>query len=120
VPKHHGSLNAKLTECLLEQLSLRERRPDPAARSRAVAEAGSVKHDDPVASVQAVHETADREILDEGAIAVDQHHGVAVSLLDVVEAHAVYVDETSNGRGLTFCGTRLRDRIEGGCGQGSS
>ena len=35
-----------------------------------------VEHDDPVAFRQFIHEAADREILEEGAVAVDKYYGV--------------------------------------------
>ena len=67
---------------------------------------------------QFIDEAADGEILDKGAVAVDEDHRVALPLFDVVEAHGIHVEEASDGRGLALRGTRLDDRVDGGCARG--
>jgi len=69
-------------------------------------------------SRQAVHEAADREVLDQAAVAVEEHHGLALALLEVVQAHAVHLEEVADGRRLTLGSPRLHDRIDGSRNQG--
>jgi hypothetical protein len=67
---HHGTVDPELSECLLEEPSMSARCPE-LARARAVTVTRAVDHDHAVTGRQAIHEAADREILDHGAVAVD-------------------------------------------------
>ena len=45
---------------------------------------------------------AGREILDHGAIAVQEDQGLAFSLLDIMQANSINLDELANGRVAAF------------------
>ena len=82
------------------------------AWSLAVAVAGPLNHDHAVALGQPIHEAADREILDQGAVAVNEHQGLTGPLLDVVQAHPVHVQKAPDRRVFALSVSRLLGRIE--------
>ena len=58
-----------------------------------MAKPGAVNGDDPVARRKLVNEAADNEVLGHRAVAVDQHDGTALTSGDVVDPHAIHLDE---------------------------
>jgi hypothetical protein len=58
---------------VLDEFCLNIRRPYDVARAVAVAEAGTVEHDDPVVLGSEINQTAGFEILDHAAVAVQQN-----------------------------------------------
>ena len=85
----------------------------------AVAVAGSVDDDHPEPLGEAVHEAVDREVLDQGAVAVDQHQGLALAALDVVQAHAVHVEKATDGRVFALGVSRHLGRVKSSSAQSS-
>jgi hypothetical protein len=51
-----------------------------------------------VALGEFIDDAADYEVLDHGAVAVDKHQRVTLSLLEVVQAHAIHGHELADGR----------------------
>ena len=49
---------------------------------------------------------------------MDEHHRVALALLEVVQAYAVHLEEAADGWRLALGSPRLRDRKEGSRAQG--
>src|SRR5215204_4861315 len=86
--------------------------------SRAVAVARSLDDDHPVPFRQPVHQAADREILDQGAIPVNEHEGLTLATLEVVQAHAIDVEKATDGRVSALGVARLLDRIQRSSAQG--
>src|SRR5215207_7129492 len=92
-------------------------RPQP-AWSGAVAVTRSLNHDHPVAFREPVHEAVRREVLDQGAVAVNERQRLTGPLLDVVQAHPVHFEKTTDGRVLAFGISRHFGRIQGRSTQG--
>src|SRR5919202_1705460 len=95
VPEHDGPFHTELPEVLLVQGRMGSGRPQ-LARSRAVAVARPLNDNHPVAFRQAIYETVDGEVLDQGAIAMDEHQRLARPTLDVVQAHTIYAEEAAD------------------------
>src|SRR5687767_8263298 len=72
------------------------------ARPAAVAVARAVDHDDAEALREPIDETAHGEILDHRSIAVNEHQGLTLAALNVVQAHAIYVEEAPDRRVLSL------------------
>ena len=93
----HRGARAEFAESLVDQVGLRLGRPNPVARARGVAVAGPVEGDHPVLGGGHVEQAARLEVLDHAAVAVQQHEGFAAPAFDVVQAHAVDLDEPTAG-----------------------
>src|SRR6478609_48294 len=93
--EHDRLLDAELRERILEEVGLGCRRPHHVAGPEAVAEAGTIEHDDAIVLGSEVDQAARLEILDHAAIAMEQHQGASGSALHVMQANSVDVDEPS-------------------------
>ena len=51
---------------------------------------------------EAIDEAAHGEILDHRSVAVNEHHGLTLAALDVVQAHAIHVEEAPDRRVLAL------------------
>ncbi len=87
---------------LVQQIGLLRRGPGAPARALAVAEAGTVEHDDAVGPDQLVDDVAGVEVVSRDGVAVQQHHGVPGAPVGVVQPDAVHLDEPAFRRILTF------------------
>src|SRR4051794_25668568 len=85
-----------LVQRFLEQGGTGAWRPQ-VAWSRAVTVPGTLDHDDAVTLRKPIHEAVDREVLDQGAVAVDEDQGLTRPPLDVVQTHAVHVEKATDG-----------------------
>src|SRR5215217_4683086 len=93
-------------------MGLGVRRPETRARPLAVAETGAVEQNDTVSPGQAIDKAAHLELLDQGAIAVDEDHRVAFADVPVAKPHAVHGDEAADGRMLLLGSPGPRGRVE--------
>src|SRR5689334_3548350 len=74
------------------------RRPDARAGPRAVSKAWPVKAQDTALAGKQVDKPADREVLYHRSVAVEQDHArcIGMATVDVVEPHAIAVDEPTD------------------------
>ncbi len=110
-----------------DQPGLHRRRPDPAAGPLAVAEARPVDRDHPVRPGRPVDEAADEPVLDQAAVAVQQHEGRPAPRAPYVQPRAADLDDEAGrpaaspapprGRGAR---SRLRRRRAGQPRQGEA
>jgi hypothetical protein len=96
--EHDRLFDSELRKRVFEEVGLRRRRPHDISGPQAVAEAGSVKHDDSIVLGGEIDQSARLEILDHAAIAVEQHQGATGSSLHIVQANSVDLGELSLGR----------------------
>src|SRR3954464_6395735 len=75
VSKHDGLLDSKLVQGMLVERGMGAGRPQ-VPWSLAVAVTGSLDDNDPVALGQAIHESVYGEVLDQGAVAANEHQGL--------------------------------------------
>ena len=68
------------------------------ARALAVAEAGTIENDDPMALRQELSHPAGVPVVPAHRVAVDQHDGAALAPVGVVQPHAVHLQEGASGR----------------------
>src|SRR5215203_2526332 len=73
-------------------------RPQP-ARAVAVTVTRSLDHNNPIPFREPVHETVHGEVLDQGAVAVNEGQRLALTALHVVQAHAIHVQEAADRGG---------------------
>ena len=85
----NGLLHLEPEERLVQQRSLRLRRPDPAARPLAEAEAWPVEGDDPVIFGEEVDDAAQHEIPSHCPVPVQQHDDRPSTAFDVMQANPV-------------------------------
>src|ERR1700731_300800 len=97
--QHDRIAHAELVKSLHEQSRLRCRGPNTGAGALAVAEAWPVKAENAIAAGKKVNKPANREILDHGAVAMEQHHAGSggITTVEIVEAHTVAFGEGANG-----------------------
>src|SRR5215212_5402922 len=72
------------------------------ARPAAVAIAGTVDHDDTEAFREPVDEAAHGEILDHCAVAMNEHQGLTLTALDVVQTHTIHGKKAPDWRVLAL------------------
>ena len=89
MPDHEGALDLELFQHPVQEHGLGLGRPDAVTGTGRVAEARPVDRDDPVARRQPVDQTADREVLGQGAVAMDEHHRPSAPAQDDVHRQAV-------------------------------
>ena len=97
VADDHRALDAELAQGLVEQLGLLGSGPQMTARALAVAEAGTIEDDHPVAPQQEFGNSAGVPVVPAHCVAVDQHNGAALAPVAVVQPHAVHVHEGAPG-----------------------
>ena len=117
MPEDDRAVHVEPLQRLAHQLRLRHRAEAQAPRPLAVAVARAIERDHAVALARFAHQAAQHEILDHAAQAVQQHQRRAVAFVEVVQAHAVDVDEAPQRavRALGAGGAAL-DVIRGGAG----
>ena len=95
---HDGVADAELIKGLDEQRCLGCCSPDPCAGSLTVSKAWPVEANNAVAGRKMVHESADNKILNQRAVAMEQHHAgsCTITALEVVETHPVTLNEVAN------------------------
>ena len=94
----HCGARAQFRQSLVDQVSLRLRRPNPVAGARGVAVTGPVEGNYPVLCSGHVEQAARLEVLDHAAVAMQQHEGFAAPAFNVVQTHAVnFYEPTSRG-----------------------
>src|SRR5690349_2514938 len=93
--EHHGTAHAKLIKRLREQRRLRFSRPDARPGALAVAKPRPVEANDTIVSGQAVDQTTQDEILNHGAIPVEQDHAKRgrIAAFYIVKAHSAAFHE---------------------------
>ena len=104
--EHSGAANAQLREGLVNQVRLGRVRPKGSARTLAIAEAGSVKNDDPIFFRSLVDEAARRKVLNHACIAVQQHQRLALAVVEIVKTKTTNFQELPDWRVITlrlFC-----------------
>jgi hypothetical protein len=76
-----------------------------------VSKAGPIEANNAVAGRKMVHEAADNKILDQRAIAMEQHHAgsCTITALEVVETHPVTLDEVADRWVLSLSHEREHD-----------
>ena len=98
VADHDRLDEAEAPRDLAHQLGLRRSRPEPAARAFGVAVAGTVDGDHAIGPRQTFDQAAEQVILDHGAVAVQQHHGLARAALHVMNSDPVHLDQATDRR----------------------
>ena len=107
----HGRLrDPDLAQRGLDQLCLRLRSPDRATGPLAMAIPRAVERNHAVRLGGRFDQAARREVLDHAAVAVQEDQRLSFSLLDVVQANSVDLDELARRAG---CGAPQR-RLAGG------
>src|SRR5204862_2747741 len=100
----------------VEHLRLSRRRPEPIARSSAVAEAGTIERDDAVIARQAVEQAARLVVALRDHVAVDQHDRRPFAVLDDMQARSVDVEQAAGRRLIALSSTRAALDPGGGDG----
>src|ERR1700674_662877 len=97
--QHDRIAHAELIKSLHEQSCLGRRRPNTQAGALAVAEAWPVKAENTIAAGKKGNKAANREILDQRAVAAEQHHAGSggITAVEIVESHTVALGESADG-----------------------
>src|SRR5215213_5146667 len=95
-------LDAELAQSLVEQLRLLGGGPQVPARALAVAEAGAIEDDHPMAPQQELSNSAGVPVVPTHRVAVDQHDRAALAPIAVVQPHAVHLHKGALGRVPAF------------------
>ena len=111
MPKHDALFDAKLPECLLIERRVSPRRPYP-ARPRAIAISRPLDDDHAVVLREPIHQIVYCEVLNKGAIAMDEHQGLTLPALDIMKAHPIHAQEATYRWVFPLGVTGLLDRIE--------
>src|SRR5262245_413802 len=95
VADHNRPVDAEQFERLKQQQGLSRGGPGAAARSLAVAEPWTVKGNSMIAARRLVHDVADDEVVQHGAITMQEHDRPALAALHVVQPCSTWADETT-------------------------
>ena len=101
----------RVDQSLQEQCRLGCCSPNACAGPLTVSEAWPIKAYNPVAACKPVHESADDEILNHRAVAMEQHHArsCAITTLEEVETQPLTLDEVADWWVLPFSDEREHD-----------
>jgi hypothetical protein len=91
-------IDAEARERALEELGLRCRCPPSLPRPGAVAEARAIEGDRAMRPRDPIEDAGGNEIGDVGAVSVEENHRRAVPAFNVVQSHAINVDDATDGR----------------------
>src|SRR4051794_14560470 len=102
--QHHGITHGKLIESVHKQSGLVCCSPDTRARSFAMSKAWPVKAKNAMTTREKLEESADYEILDHHAIAMEQHDAgsARITTIEIMQANAVALDETADRSVIPF------------------
>ena len=104
-------LDAKLEQCLANNVGLRGRRPDRVTGTFAIAKTWPVEDDHAMFFGHQFEHATYLEIIRHCLIAVEQHDRRAGALLQVMEPHTIDLDERASG-GVVALGSSGQDAIE--------
>src|SRR5947209_20311459 len=98
--QHDRIAYRELIKGLHEQSRLGCRSPDTRAGPSAVSEAWSVKAQNAMAAGKKVDQPAENQVLHHRAVAMEQHHAgnTGVATVEIMQSHAVAIDEGSDRR----------------------
>ena len=97
----HGRIgHSELIKSLHEASRLSCSGPDPRAWPLAIPEAWPIEAQDTIGPSKKINKPVDGEILDHGSIAMEQHDARSgtITTVDIVESHAVALDEDAGWR----------------------
>src|SRR3954453_10306014 len=96
--QHHGITHGKLIESVRKQSGLVCCSPDTRARSSAMSKAWPVKAKNTMTRREKLGGSADYEILDHHAIAMEQHDAgsARITTIEIMQANAIALDETAD------------------------
>jgi hypothetical protein len=97
VSEDDGRRGVELHERFVDQVGLRVRGPERAARAPAVAISRPVEDDDAILLGGLVKEPARLEVLEHASVAVQQDERFAFATLDIVQADTIDLEESSLG-----------------------
>jgi hypothetical protein len=120
VADRHRHFDTKPGQGLDQEIGLLARCPQAALRPLAVAEPWPVKGTDDVVAGSPVHDAAQDPVFGGHDVAVDENDRRTVALPEVVEQHAVHLNEVPNRRVIVLSLSCLVGVVDGRRRQGGS